>query len=99
MDFNEINGIIEDFVQIGYMTAVKAYEPSQDRVKQTEVKKWLKMMNIDYKRFKSLVDIGTIKVVRVGKSKNSPLFYSKKEIKQALAAVKISNIISKTIKL
>ena len=99
MDFNEINGIIEDFVQIGYMTAVKAYEPAQDRIRLSEVKKWLKMMNVDYKKFKSLVDIGTIKVMRVGKSKNSPLFYSKKEIKQALAAAKISNIISKTIKL
>lgn len=28
MDFNELNGIIADFVQVGYMTAVKAYEPS-----------------------------------------------------------------------
>ena len=98
MDFNELNGIIADFVQVGYMTAVKAYEPSQDRVKQTDVKNWLKMMNGDYKIFKSLVDIGTIKAKRIGTAINSPLYYSKKEIKQALSAVKVSNILTdKTI--
>ena len=76
------------------MTAVQAYEPCQDTIRLSEVKKWLKMMHVDYKKFKTLVDIGIIKARRIGTSKNSPLYYSKLEIKQALAAVKVSNLIN-----
>ena len=94
MDFNELKNIISDFVQVGYMTAVQAYEPPQDVVRKSDVKKWLKMMNIDYNKFKNLVDIGTIKARRLGTAKNSPLYYSKKEIKQALATAKVSKILT-----
>lgn len=93
MSFEELYSIIADFVQIGYMTAVQAYEPCQDNIRLKDIKKWLKMMHVDYKKFKTLVDIGTIKAKRIGTAKNSPLYYSKKEIKQALAAVKVSNLI------
>lgn len=87
MEFSELSDSLQRFVQIGFMEAVKAYEPAQDRVRLKDVKAWLKMMLIDYKTFKVLVDKGTIKARRIGTAKNSPLYFSKKEIKQALATV------------
>lgn len=42
MDIQELNTVIADFVQVGYMQAVKAYEPPQDFVRVSEVKQWLK---------------------------------------------------------
>lgn len=92
MNLNELNGVIADFVQIGFMEAVKAYEPSKDLVRKAEVKGWLKMMLIDEKAFRYLEDNGFIKAFRKGSGKNSPLFYSKKEIKQAISMAKINNI-------
>ncbi|MDT3388106.1 MAG: hypothetical protein LIR46_10165 [Bacteroidota bacterium] len=85
----EIFALVADAVQVGYMEAIKAYEPSSDIVRQSEVSKYLKLCLYDKRKFKSLVDGGYIKPVRMGKAKNSPLGYSKKEIKQAFLSQKI----------
>lgn len=90
MEIQELNAIIADFVQVGYMEAVKAYEPAQDAIRKNEVKDWLRMMCIDIKRFNLLVKKDIIKAFRKGKGKNSPLYYSKKEIKQAMSIVNIN---------
>ena len=77
------------------MEAVKAYEPAQDLIRLRDVKKWLKMMQIDLKRFNILVSKELIKPIRKGESKNSPLYYSKAEIKQALSLANISSMMAK----
>lgn len=97
IELQELNTIIADFVQIGYMQAVKAYEPSQDLIRLSEVKKWLKIMKIDLKKFNILVHQEIIKPTRKGRGRNSPLYYSKKEIKQALSMTTVSNLIAKEI--
>ena len=88
----ELNEMIVDFTQIGFMTAIRAYEPPQDKLRLTEVKKWLKFNHIDLKTFKSLVSNGLIKRRRDGKCINSPLYYSKAEIKKALAVANVNGI-------
>ena len=52
-----------------------------------EVKAWLRMVHVDADLFRKLVKRGKIRPVRRGEARNSPLYYSKKEIKQAVAAV------------
>lgn len=49
LTFEELTGLLADFTQIGFMEAVKAYEPAQDNIRRSEVKKWLKMMLVDYR--------------------------------------------------
>ena len=93
----ELNGIIADFVQVGFMQAVKAYEPSQDMVRKTEVKQWLKMMLISDVEFRKLLNSGLVKPIRLGEGRNSPLYYSKKDIKQALSLMKVNNVIVNNI--
>lgn len=90
IDLNELNAVIADFVQVGFMEAVRAYEPAQDLVRASEVEDWLRMMKIDEKKFKSLCRRGIIQTVRKGTGRNSPLYYSKKEIKQALSMARAS---------
>lgn len=89
----DLNRIIADFVQVGFMEAVRAYEPSQDLIRKSEVKKWLKLMMISEKDFKKLLASDCIKEIRLGEGRNSPLYYSKKEIKQALSMMKVNNVI------
>ena len=74
--------------QVGFMEAVRAYEPEQDLVRASKVKSWLKMANIEYKKFARMVDSGMIHAKRKGTSKNSPIYYSKSEIKKALFTAK-----------
>lgn len=100
MNIEELQSIMIDCYQVGYMEAVKAYEPAQDLIRLSEVKKWLKMMRVDLKRFNTLVHKEIIKPIRKGESRNSPLYYSKKEIKQALSMANVSGMLAKeTIKL
>ena len=89
MQFDELCRMLSDYVQVGYMEAVRAYEPARDRVRQTEVKAWLKFMHADMELFRKLEKRGDIKARRIGKAVNSPLYYSKREIKQAMASVGI----------
>ena len=64
-------------------------------IRLTEVKAWLKMVRVDYNTFKTLVDKGTIRARKAGDAKNSPLYYSKKEIQQALASLGVMRAINK----
>ena len=73
-------------IRIGHMQAVKAYEPAADYIRETEVKEWLRMLGIEIKRFKALVEDGTIKKQRHGTSRNSPWFFSKADIVAKLVA-------------
>ena len=94
MNIQELNGIVADFVQVGWMQAVKMYEPPQDQVRLSEVKKWLRMACLDYKTFQRLVKSEVIRPFRKGKGKNSPLYYSKADIKQAFATAGMGKIIT-----
>lgn len=91
MDIIDIGGIIADFVRVGYNAAVKDYDPPQDKLRQSEVKKWLKFRNIDFKTFKDLEKQGLIHA-RKGGAANSPLYYSKVEIQKAFATMRLNRI-------
>ncbi|WP_289127535.1 hypothetical protein [uncultured Prevotella sp.] len=91
MDIIDIGGIIADFVRVGYNAAVKDYDPPQDKLRQSEVKKWLKFRNIDFKAFKDLEKKGLIHA-RKGGAANSPLYYSKVEIQKAFATMRLNRL-------
>lgn len=92
IDLIEIGGIISDFVRVGYNAAVADYDPPQDRIRLSDVKKWLKFRKIEFKTFKALVDKGLIHPRRNGSAANSPLYYSKTEIQKALAIMRIDRL-------
>lgn len=53
------------------------YEPVQDLIRAKDAKMWLRMMNASDKVLREVTP------KRVGEAKNSPLYYSKAEIKKA----------------
>jgi len=91
MDIIDIGSIISDFVRVGYNAAVKDYDPPQDNLRQSDVKKWLKFRNIDFKMFKDLEKQGLIHA-RKGGAANSPLYYSKVEIQKAFATMRLNRL-------
>lgn len=86
MNIEEIQSIMIDSYQVGYMEAVKAYEPAQDLIRLRDVKKWLRMMRIDWKRFNVLVNKELIKPIRKGESRNSPPLLFKNRNQTSLVA-------------
>lgn len=92
IDIIDIGGIISDFVRVGYNSAVMDYDPPQDRLRQSEVKKWLKFRKIEFKAFQELEKKGLIHA-RKGAAANSPLYYSKAEIQKAFATMRLNRLI------
>lgn len=92
LTIEELGGIIADFVRVGYNSAVMDYDPPQDRLRLSEVKKWLKFRKIDFKTFQELEKQGLIHA-RKGEAINSPLYYSKKEIQEAFATMRLNRLI------
>lgn len=93
MDIIDIGGIIADFVRVGYNAAVKDYDPPQDKLRQAEVRKWLKFRKIDFKAFHELEKQGLIHA-RKGGAANSPLYYSKVEIQKAFATMRLNRLMT-----
>lgn len=93
LDIVEIGSIISDFVRVGYNAAVKDYDPPQDRLRQSDVKKWLKFRRVDFKTFQDLEKKGLIHA-RKGAAANSPLYYSKVEIQKAFATMRLNQLMT-----
>ena len=93
MDIIDIGGIVADFMHVGYNAAVKDYEPPKDKIRLSEVKKWLKFRKIDFKTFQELEKQGLIHA-RKGEAVNSPLYYSKAEIQKAFATMRLNRLMT-----
>lgn len=94
--FEELCDLMSEYTKIGFMSAIKAYEPSQDIVRKAELKRWLKMMLVDEKKINYLIKSGQIKEHRMGNGTNSPIYYSKEEIMSAMTSAKVFNITTKS---
>ena len=86
---NELGGIIADFVRVGYNSAVA--DPPQDKLRLSEVKKWIKFRRLEFSTFQELEKQGLIHA-RKGDAVNSPLYYSKAEIQKAFATMRLNRL-------
>lgn len=93
MTIHELGGIIANFVQVGFEEAVRAYDPPQDLLRKSEVKRWLKFKHIEWKTFRALESAGRITARKHGDKSKSPLYYSKVEIQQAFSTYNLKNYI------
>ena len=89
IDLTELGSVISDFVRVGYNAAVADYDPPQDKLRLSEVKKWIKFRKIEFKTFQELEKQGLIHA-RKGDAVNSPLYYSKAEIQKAFATMRLN---------
>lgn len=93
IDLTELGSVISDFVRVGYNAAVADYDPPQDKLRLSDVKKWLKFRKVDFKAFHELEKQGLIHA-RKGDAVNSPLYYSKAEIQKAFATMRLNRLMT-----
>lgn len=98
MDMVDVKSLMMEVWQVGYMEAVRAYEPLRDEIRKRDINKWLDMMCVDKKVFKRLEKSGIIRTHKHGAGVNSPLVYSKTEIKKALATLRADRIYNRDFK-
>lgn len=81
--------------EVGYMEAMRAFEPARDEIRKAELKEWLELVRIDKRDFRKMEKAGLIKGRKLGYGKNSPFIYSKTEIKKALATREATRLMLK----
>ncbi len=91
MTLEQIGGMISAFIEIGRMQAVKAYEPTADMIRAAELETWCKATGTDWRKVRVLIGRGVIAKRRMGTGKNSPLVYSKEEVKREVAKAGIAS--------
>ena len=79
----ELRDLITDVTKIGVMEAVRAYEPTHDFIKKSELIAFLKFNHYDKSIFDRLVTAGEITLCRREGSDHSPIGYSKLQIQRA----------------
>ena len=92
MNFSDIQSIVADSVQLGYMYAIKSFEPVADMIKECELNAWCLSVGVGKKTVAKLIKNGALKKQRTGTARNSPFVYSKSEIKQAMLSLSLSNM-------
>ncbi len=92
LNYGDIQNLVADSVQLGYMRAVRSFEPASDNVKGTDLDGWCLAAGVDKETLTKLIKRGAIKKQRTGTARNSPIVYSKSEIKQAMLSLLLSNI-------
>lgn len=86
--------LMTEFIQLGYAQAVKAYEPQGDLIRTTAIQPWLRRMQIDPKLFRRLLKAGLVKSFKTGDKSNSPLYYSKEEIRKAISMARTTQYVN-----
>lgn len=94
MTMTEVSTLIRESVQLGVMQAIKTYEPTKDKVRASEIKSWLELNGVDYGVFKKLESAGLIKGERLGDGRNSPIVYSKADVKAAISTHSVCKMIA-----
>lgn len=84
----KLKDLLDCSFEVGYHTAVRAYEPTGDFVRKSEITAWLRHNFIDEKMFRRLVRSGEIKEYK-GETPNSPTKYSIADIKKAITVVRV----------
>lgn len=92
---SELLDAVTRFVCVGFIEGVSVLQPSSDSLRKSELKDWLAVTCTDRDAFRKLEASGRIKARPTGPAKNSPLAYSKSEIKQAIAELRLAMFVDK----
>lgn len=61
LDLYQLKNIMADMVQVGYMKAIKVYEPTKDNISTRELVRWFKTLGIDPSYINKMESEGLIK--------------------------------------
>lgn len=61
LDLYQLKNIMADMVQVGYMKAIKVYEPTKDNISTRELVRWFKTLGVDPSYINKMESEGLIK--------------------------------------
>jgi len=94
LDFYELKRLLQEAAELGAAANDKMREPTNDLIKQREAYRWLKSLGKEPILLEKMVNGGLIKKKRMGPAINSPICYSKLEIRSVLSSEQLMSVIN-----
>lgn len=79
-------------VDAGVQSYIKSTEPSQDRIKQSDAKRYIAKLGFQPVMLSKWADAHLITPVKVGEAQNSAVWYSLAEIKNVITSIQLKKI-------
>lgn len=79
-------------VDAGVQAYIKSVEPSQDRIKQADAKRYIAKLGFQPVMLIKWADAHLLTPVKVGEAQNSAVWYSLAEIKNVITSIQLKKI-------
>ena len=88
----DLHDFVAQAVDAGIQSYLKRMEPSSDRIKQADAKRYIARYGFQPAMLRKWVDAEMLTPVKVGDSKNSAVWYSLADIKKVICAINLKRI-------
>lgn len=92
ISLHDLLGLVSTAVAAGVQDYIKGIDPEQDRIKQTEARRYLKTRGFKPVMLRKWTDAGLLHPVKTGETQNCATIYSLAEIKKAISTVRLKAI-------
>ena len=79
-------------VDAGVQAYIKSVEPSQDRIKQADAKRYIAKLGFQPVMLSKWADAHLLTPIKVGEAQNSAVWYSLAEIKNVITSIQLKKI-------
>ena len=79
-------------VDAGVQSYMRSVEPAQDRIKQSEAKRYVSRLGFQPVMLRKWTDAHLLTPIKAGDSQNASVFYSLAEIKKLISSLELKNI-------
>ena len=95
ISLNDLRNIISTSADIGVQRYIKTMDPENDRIKQSEAKRYLEKMGYQPIMLKKWREDNLLVPVKLGDSRNSAVWYSLTDIKELISTLQTHNLMLK----
>ncbi len=92
IEMKDLLSFVSLAVDAGVQRYMKSVEPSQDRIKQSEAKRFVAKLGYQPVMIRKWSDAHLLTPIKTGDRQNSSVFYSLSEIKALISSLKLKDI-------
>ena len=92
IELKDLLAFVTQAVDAGVQSYIKSVEPSSDRIRQAEAKRYIAKMGYQPVMLRKWSDAHLLTPVKVGEAQNASVFYSLAEIKAVISSVKLKTL-------
>lgn len=88
----ELHAFVAQAVDAGVQAYIRNVEPTADRIKQADAKRYISRLGFQPAMLRKWVDARMLTPIKVGERQNSAVWYSLADIKKVICAIRLKRI-------